>query len=432
MTRVIGRANFGVLMFICLAFFWQMQALAVVSMSFSDADEFESTAVSSMDHEIRSIQPVTYQNVVQRKLRRDVWDGSSLADDRWWAQVDYIQWWMKGNTVPSLVTTSPNGTLRDDAGVLPNAQTLFGGDSIDIGARHGGRVSFGRWFDDRHMGGVEFHFFGLSGDNSHYRAEGIGGSPILARPFLNVDSGQQDSAIISHPDVSDGWVQVESKSEAYSAGALWRRNWRYGPRCYIDFVAGYRFFKYRESLNVQDHISTTAPGLFENGTTLDSRDSFSTESDFHGMDVGLVTAYVEGPVELSAVTKLGFGGVRQVVKINGETTIDTPSANPVTSQGGLLALPTNIGTQSNTDFALLPELNINLKYQLTECLSFSIGYTLLYLTKAMRPGDQIDTSVNPTQLPGGGGLSGDPRPESRFHATPVWLQGLNYGGLIEF
>src|SRR5204862_492234 len=69
------------------------------------------------------------------------------------------------------------------------------------------------------------------------------------------------------------------------------------------------------------------------------------------------------------------------------------------AQGGLLALPSNIGRYSRDRFAVLPEASINLGYQVTPWLRATAGYTFLYCSNVVRPGDQVNLAVNPTQLP---------------------------------
>ncbi len=36
----------------------------------------------------------------------------SAQDERWFVSADYLGWWIKGNKVPALVTTSTTGTPR--------------------------------------------------------------------------------------------------------------------------------------------------------------------------------------------------------------------------------------------------------------------------------------------------------------------------------
>ena len=43
-----------------------------------------------------------------------------------WGSAEFLLWWSKGSVTPPLVTTSPSGTAQADAGVLPDADVLFG------------------------------------------------------------------------------------------------------------------------------------------------------------------------------------------------------------------------------------------------------------------------------------------------------------------
>jgi Putative beta barrel porin-7 (BBP7) len=64
-----------------------------------------------------------------------------------------------------------------------------------------------------------------------------------------------------------------------------------------------------------------------------------------------------------------------------------------------------------------------------------VGYDFLYLSNAVRPGDQIDRELNPTQIPvngSTGGLVGAPRPTFNFHETDFWAQGIRFGVALRF
>lgn len=126
---------------------------------------------------------------------------------RLWVQTDYLHWWIKGNRLPPLLTTSPPGTDRADAGVLGRTDTsiLFGNDRIDDRSRSGGRLVIGYWLDDRCRTGLETTWFTLGdpGRTGNFSLASLG-DPILARPFSNVQSLQQDSQLVSFPGVVDG------------------------------------------------------------------------------------------------------------------------------------------------------------------------------------------------------------------------------------
>lgn len=130
---------------------------------------------------------------------------------------------------------------------------------------------------------------------------------------------------------------------------------------------------------------------------------------------------------------MALGDAHQEVRIAGSTVFTDPVGNSVRQPGGLLALPTNMGSYSRDKFAVVPELGINVGRQLTDHLRVYVGYNLLYWSSVVRPGDQIDFVVNPTQLPtpaGPGVLVGPARPAFSFRDTDFWAQGVNLG--VEF
>jgi hypothetical protein len=84
---------------------------------------------------------------------------------------------------------------------------------------------------------------------------------------------------------------------------------------------------------------------------------------------------------------------------------------------------------------VVPEFNLNVGRQVTDSLRLFVGYTFLYMSNVVRPGDQIDTTVNTTQLPdytGPGTLSGPARPAFTWRDTGMWVQGINVGAQLRF
>jgi hypothetical protein len=79
----------------------------------------------------------------------------------------------------------------------------------------------------------------------------------------------------------------------------------------------------------------------------------------------------------------------------------------------------------------MPELGIAVGYDITCRLRVTCGYTILYWSKVVRPGDQIDTQVNPSQFPPGT-LTGAPYPQFTPRTTDFWAQGLNVGLELRF
>ena len=98
---------------------------------------------------------------------------------------EYLLWWVKGDSVPALVTTSPPTVTRAQAGVLgqPGTTVLFGDERLNQTARSGGRVVLGWWLDPRDR--IEGDFFMLGQANAGFD-QTSGGTPILARPFFKI------------------------------------------------------------------------------------------------------------------------------------------------------------------------------------------------------------------------------------------------------
>lgn len=351
-------------------------------------------------------------------------------DGRIWFQSNYLLWWTKGNRLPALVTTSPEGTDRAVAGVLgvPGTTVLYGDERVDTGARSGLRYRLGMWLDPFLTTGIEGHYFYLGeGDGSDDFSTFSLGDPILARPFFNVQLGRQDAQLIAFPGIVRGEIDIRTSSEMHSAGALVRQAWRRGPCHQVDLLAGYRYFRFREGLSIYENLVVLDAVGFPEGTRIELRDNFATENDFHGGEIGMHGTFRHGRLVLDVVGKLAIGNVHQQVRVNGNTSRILPNGRAAVSEGGLLALPSNIGERSRNEFAFLPELNLNLRYPLLHNVDLTVGYTLLYLTRVVRTGDQIDTGIDPSQLIGIGRLLEAERPEARLRDTAIWAQGLNVG-----
>ena len=365
----------------------------------------------------------------------DLYAGSVYANTSpVWVQAEYLLWWLRGNSLPPLVTTSSAGTPRSEAGVLgePNTQILFGDGRVDDEARSGFRTSLGvrlgHWFDALMESELQFDYLWLgdaqtSGDFQANSAE----YAILARPFFNAELGQQDAQLISYPGVIAGDVQLETSSDLLAAGVLFRQGWLCGSRGRLEWLAGYRYLQLQEQLAAHEALVVTDPGgSVTVGTTFDILEEMSTWNEFHGGDLGLQWWTHAHGWTVEVVTKIAVGGIARTVDIGGDTLIESPGDSPVLVPGGLLALPTNIGRHHSSRFAAVPELSIKLRRQLTHHLILTVGYSLVVVDHVVRTGDQLDLVVNPTQI-SGGTLSGAARPAVWMNDSTLWLHGFNVG-----
>lgn len=130
------------------------------------------------------------------------------------------------------------------------------------------------------------------------------------------------------------------------------------------------------------------------------------------------------------LAKIALGGVHQTVDIAGDVLISIPGAAPVLAPGGLLALPSNIGSYSRNAFTVAPEIGLKLGYRVTDNLTASFGYTFLCISTLTRPADNIDLVLDTRQIPTS--LDFDPafratRPAGGVHTSSFWAQGLDFG-----
>ena len=351
-----------------------------------------------------------------------------------WVRAEYLLWWEQGFSTPPLVTTSPAGTAATNAGSLdtPGTVILAGNDVEGTGARSGERITLGYWLDPNRTVGVEAIYTGLGLQSWQYAFDG-GTTPILARPFYRLEPTftGQDAELVAYPNVLQGGIQVSGSTQLQSVEVLWRNLLLRTSNDRINFIAGWRFNRLDDSLLIQDSKTTLSVSSgVPVGTNLQEYDLFKTQNQFNGAEIGIVGAIerCRWSLELSMKMALGCNSTR--VEIGGQTTSTTPVAggNPTvtTRQTGLLAQQTNIGVYDSNEFAVVPELGATLTYRLTRRLRASVGYTFMYWDNVSRPGDQIDTNLNLTQL-SSTGLSGAPAPKFTRVATDFWAQGINLG-----
>lgn len=337
-----------------------------------------------------------------------------------WGSAEFLLWWGKGSHAPPLVTTSPQGTPLPDAGRIgaPGTTVLAGDGLLGTKVQPGGRFTLGMWLDPEHDVALAGNFTILGGDSVNQTFGPSTGNPILIRPFFNALLAQQDGFIVAYPGVSQGSVNVSYDSRVYAAESYLKIMLERDRNRRVDLIAGYQFFQ------MNDHLSITSNNTSSTGFTFDVFDRFRSQNNFHGGQLGLRGEMMRDRWSLNGLAKLAYGNMHQQVDIAGGTTVSNPPAPGFPLNGGLLAQPTNIGSYSRDRGVFIPELNVNLVYHHNANLSFSFGYDILWISNVVTSGQQVDFSVNPSQLTGP--LVGPARPSFHFDDQTYWLQGMNF------
>ncbi len=369
---------------------------------------------------------------------------------RFWLRADYLMWWTNGVRLPPLVTTSPLGTPSEQAGVLgyPNTSVLYGNDTVLNEGRSGYRTTVGMWLDACHTWGVEFDYLSL-GQYADGFSQSSTGNPILARPFFNLETNAQASELVAYRGLVEGSISASVSDYFQSAGAT--LSWNLctcdsccescdpcgddcGPPllfcCRTDLLLGLRYYNLSDSVIVGEDLRVTEEGPLEN-TTFVIRDNFRAENHFYGSEVGLRTRLYRGRWSMEILTKIALGNTHRTVTIDGTTAITAPNEPTRTYDAGILAGYSNSGKYESDHFTMIPQLGLELGYQVNCNLRAYVGYNILYWCGVARAADQIDLNLDPRNFPPstGGGL---PFPQFPGDSSSFWAHGVNVGGELRF
>ncbi len=401
---------------------------------------------------------------------------------------EYLLWRLEGMNTPPLVLQ-----FNDIVGGVAQGPftTLYGGNRVLEDERHGARITFGLWLDDYGQWGVEGEYLALGDLDETFSAGTLDGTvpavgSFIGRPFFNTGvivgpPASNPGAAVQDVDTSaiDGTVTVGLTSEFRSAGFRLRHNLCCRPSCetccgdgvccgagvgcgsgvgpgvipfaplnrlctllrqgtrHTDILYGFRWVGLDEGLVVVEDLQDRVPPVAQ----IDVLDIFATQNDFFGGEIGYETDWKYRRWSLNFLSKVAIGSTRQRVAIAGQTLRNGTELNPPDNTGGLLAQRTvladdtvvgNIGSYERDEFSMIPEIGLTLGYNLTRRLKLTGGYTLLYWSNVVRPGDQIDIDVNANMIPRDGGpaagsvVPGD-HPRFTFRQTDLWAHGLNLG-----
>ena len=360
-------------------------------------------------------------------------------------QLDYLLWWLSGNSLPPLVTTGP--VAVPPVLGLPGTSVLFGNDEVDAGVRGGFRgtldVRLAHWLDTHLELEGQLTVLGNGQKTGDFYVESTG-VPVLGRPFFNVQTNSQDQLIVAAPGLAfpdpvlgvpdptllldEAQIQTDTTSDLVAVGMLLRGNWVRRRCVRYDLLGGYRYMRFQEDFVFYQFQSFSDPTDANRTGDITLVDSFSTSSEFHGFDIGLESRWRRGAIEIDLLTKLSIGNMHQELKISGSNITNRPddgnddTPDVFENDYGFLTAPSNIGRYSSDQFGVVPELGITLRYSLTRTASLTVGYNLIALPNVLRSGDQIDTAIDPSQVV--------PRPSATLEDSTLLIQGVNVG--LEF
>jgi hypothetical protein len=372
-------------------------------------------------------------------------------------------WWVKGQTLSPLVTTTTNPDVTDANGNnvaagLGREGTIVllgpGGSGIDYGVLSGGRLTIGGWLDNAGTVGLEGRGFLMQTGSFHRTfSSDVNGSPVIGLPIFDVSGlygGGQNAIVASFPAsqslpaIFRGGETVISHTRLLGAEANGICCFFRSDNLEIGLLGGFRFADLREDLSVIGQSSNILPSGAGGGVaflnnfydgTVTSTDIFRARNQFYGGQIGARAEATFGKAFVNVTGKLALGGTHQSTDIVGFSQLQTSTINASTAVGGTYAVASNMGRRTNDEFSVIPEVELRLGYNITSCLRGFVGYNFMYWSNVARPGAMIDHNVDvrqvptlPTFDPNFRGLQPGPLTGN----TGFWAQGINFGMELRF
>jgi len=259
---------------------------------------------------------------------------------------------------------------------------------------------------------------------------------VLARPFFDPTINRQNVRLLSAPGQFVGGIVADSSSQFWGAElASVLRCWQKGCLT-IDGLVGFKFLDLEESLQVNDFANsvggtaTFAGRSFPRPAMTFTEDRIGAFNRFYGGLIGARASWHVQAFTFSLTGKLGIGSTNETVTLDGSTTLVGPFPVPLTAGGGFFAGGNNPGKFTQNSFAVVPEGSFQFSAQVTRHLTVTAGYTFIYLSRVVRPGDQLPTSIPQNQIvtgPNFGSAVRTNQPPVTLHETDFYTQGLNIG-----
>ena len=372
------------------------------------------------------------------RIHHDPADGTdpatSPAGDRGYLRLEYLLWWVNPQRIPVLASTSTTGGF----GFLgePGTVSLLGPDRYGDRLRSGFRVRGGWWCTDEGHVGIDGGFFFLGRSNASTTFDSAT-TPTITRPFFAAnDGGFEFGERVARPGFSRGTLQADADSSLWGFDVNLRHALCKTCGFRNEVFVGYRFLGLNESLTVTEYITalnTSDPA----GTRIVVQDQFTTMNRFHGGQLGYAAERNWGRLSLDGRVSVALGNTSQTIEVNGFQQKQRPGEPAeLFTNGGLLAAGPNLGRFTDDRFSVVPEVSFNLGYWVTPSVKLSVGYNALYWSNVVRPGDQIDRTIDVTfipnppinpatgQVPAFSGLN---RPAVPFQQDHLWVNGLQFG-----
>ena len=310
---------------------------------------------------------------------------------QWWVTPSLELSWVPTRPVPSTVRlrvadpASFGGTLPGP--VLPVAGRSSGQFEAAVG------LVVGRWFGETNAHGVEASFF-LRDANNTFEGTSPGAIVLFPRGTRRV---AQVIAFPAAPFVV-GSFPVTLGTFFTTVDVNYRHKLYCDDCSRLDWLAGYRYAFLGDELYLGD--APADPDEYRLNRA-------SVSNSFHAGQIGLAGEIRTNGWYAAGSVKLAFG----VVNAEAEATGAFIGAE---ARNGSFRRLSALGSAEQSEFAVMPALNVQLGRQVTDHIRVFGGYSFNYLSRAARLGDALNPTIT--------GLT----------FTDFWVQSISFGAEFRF
>jgi hypothetical protein len=372
-------------------------------------------------------------------------------ESRLYGGVEYLLWWVKG--APLSVPLVSTGPAANDEGFLVNSDTTIlygapfapakgGNDIQNFPGLSGSRLTLGYLLDEYQHLAAEARVFMLASGSAGFTAQGSStafGSSGIRIPVFNTVPYTPGSATdltvsenglpVAIPGIIAGKAVIANSLRLWGSDATAVFNVYRSSQWELNALAGFSYLDLSESFNLTDSLAgLSGPFVGQSGTV---GDHFGTVNQFYGAAVGLRGRVSWGPVSVSLTGRVALGASHEVLNVSGAFQAINFSAS--LGPQGIFAQPSNSGIRSSNVFAVVPEVEVKLGFDVTPSVRLTLGYDFLYYSSVVRPGNQIDRNLPKGQIfqQGGSAVSAT-SPSALFNKTGFFVQGLSAGVTLRF
>lgn len=318
----------------------------------------------------------------------------------------------------------------------PNTNVFLGGGSVDTGSNPGVRIAANYGFTGRSALEANVLYIPPRSTSAGVASTGKLGSTDLVIPFVDAFTNRESITEISLAPIYRGSARVDFTNSLLGAEVNGSRPSALANSWQLDYIGGFRFLRLNEKYTMITESLYNPP--FPKDVWL-TTDRFETTNNFYGAQSGIRARIDRGRFFAAGTVKVALGAMVQSVNISGSlVTNDYTNFGPtVTYPGAYFALPTNMGSYSRTAFAVVPEVALNAGYRITPVATIVFGYSFLYASNVVRPGNQISRTINSTQTTAytenpNARLTGPALPTFQFNRSAFWARGVSLGLTVRF